>query len=876
MKFEKRLKALSLEQYSYSIDILSCGLRIVCHSELLERVRNFHFLSNILSFWSFSSINYDWKNIRNRIQKPLRLLLELFKSTHVMNSNKINSLYSKNSKQHQDEKRNVFYVSINIGAPKIIIPLMSTDALIMDLGHLTMVNNIENKNSITKSLSCSISSQSQLQDSDDEAFFTPNTSPEPTDDLLEVETTFYSINVIQSDNANEYVVDSSYRFTISDINIGFLNDYSQLIEKFNMYIAVQYPINHLCPLPIISGKLSKMISHLDIQKIQTLYYSAHVFSKFFEHIDMKSYYQSNILNKVDFQFDEISVLLSYDSQDLCNISLRNIYVILINGNDSFSLNFILEKLIIFDCVQNIGDNYQVLLSACKDLKENNHFISAYINVLKNSQNHENVFTIDFKTDNLEFIFNPETMHILSQFIFSIVIFYSNETTLRNIPELRLPIRFNITGKFEEINILFICQTSTILPIQIHVQNLYLNVLLNPFSIFELNLNKINIFNLGDIPHEFSNTLAPDQEQISILLDASDNTMNHELSRNEALKLLLINTKDDIYELSIKIINLSYLHSMNFISGIEQTLNYINKYFHLYRRQADERENKILSIVNHLARLVKLPKMSRIFLTQYTLSIDLQTLVINFPMDNIIIELDRIHITNDEDQVSQYQININGLDVDLMNHIRETKSKIKKNYIYSSQNSVMHFIENISICFNFEISDSSIEIDSKLISSLRIFLNQYRTICLFEVLNKLRVVREKILLIKFIFQLCSSEIILSFLNNQNYESSTLFEIILNKLKLTYEEEHSNNKRIALQFDFLRIETNLIKFEEPLLVLRSPAFIELNSHQIGSCYQQCIIKINHIDIKLLECTFILLIQIIEVFFVEFYLWKTNSKK
>ena len=102
---------------------------------------------------------------------------------------------------------------MEIGAPKIIIPLSSQDTLIVDLGCLTLTDDTHNKSDVVTF------DQQQIQENDDEEeFLTPDSSPLANDDPLEEETIYYPTNMVPIDV--EY---SSFSLSVRDIQVRILN-----------------------------------------------------------------------------------------------------------------------------------------------------------------------------------------------------------------------------------------------------------------------------------------------------------------------------------------------------------------------------------------------------------------------------------------------------------------------------------------------------------------------------------------------------------------------------------------------------------------------------------------------------------------------------
>ncbi|CAF3889617.1 unnamed protein product [Rotaria sp. Silwood1] len=289
--------------------------------------------------------------------KSFMSLLEPIMPTHITNSNKMKAFHLQNLRQKRHREKQLFHVYLDIGAPKIIIPLPSNDTLVVDLGCLILTDDDESKSDVATLLINTTFDQQQFQENDDETFLTPDSSPEAIDNSLEEETTFYSINVIPKDQTDDHVQYSSFTLSIRDIQVGYSTDSSQILEKFSTYFVVQHPVNHLWPLLNISGTLQKLIIHLDSSKIQNLCCTISPWITFINSFTTKSHYLVNVWPVLDFRLDEINVILNDAVQVLCDIHIKNINLSFINNDHSKNLTFILQTLTIFDCIQRIEKDY---------------------------------------------------------------------------------------------------------------------------------------------------------------------------------------------------------------------------------------------------------------------------------------------------------------------------------------------------------------------------------------------------------------------------------------------------------------------------------------------------------------------------------------
>ncbi|CAF0952993.1 unnamed protein product [Adineta steineri] len=807
--FEKKSKSKS------TIKVRSCGLCIVCCPTSIERLSHLYTsIFPLLSLNKRKNMKYYWyRNCRSLLEQIMPSKNQKMTTSHI---------------QHQEKLKLQIYV--NIGGVKLILPLSSHDALIIDLSFLTLTNNSQDN---------SVFTQQEFED-DNDIFLTPISSPSIYENALEEESIDYPVNLLTTDQIDESVKYSSFLFSIHDIQVGYSNDHSQIVEKFNIQFIIQHSLDYLWPLRNISSELQKLTIHLNTQKIKSLYNSINLWSTFINNNFSKHDYQSNIWPQFEFRLNELNILLNDNIQTLCKINIENIDIALINNNQSKQLNFNLNNLM-------IGNDNEILLKINQTVNENNVFIKTNIDFLTTSK--INIIT-DVNANKLDFIFNPKTICTLINFLSDMDLFSWNRIVSKYSNIINTSIHSQINIKFREINLTFIYITPVIFSSDIHIRNFMLNTLLNPHSIFNLTLGAIQISN------SFNNLQQSTDNKQNVLIIGSN---NDETSKNSALCLLLMNQEDNISNLSIKITSFSYFHSVHLINSIEQIFIYISENCHCIAEQESQKEDTKICLFNYLTNSTKSSILS---LHRWILDIDIDTSIIIYPI-NIGLQLNRIHIKNIQNQLSDFEINVNRLDLLLINFTRATKI----NNINISEHTSWQFIENMYISFNFQLSNTSIMINSKLISPLRIYLSHNRIHFLREILNII-FGQNSTSLFKFIFQFQSSQMFIIFQSAAQYEFITICEAVLDQCQMLYELDNLSNKKILLQFNSLQIRNHLDKTNDFPIVLKTPSFIELNISQVDNQYEKLDVKLGNIDIKFIKLTWTILSEFIGIFDRENY--------
>ncbi len=487
-------------------------------------------------------------------------------------------------------------------------------------------------------------------DDDDDEFLTPDSSPLATDGLLETETTNYPVNIISRehssspiDNENQNLIYSSFSLSLCDMQLGYLtytnnqskNNLSSIIEKFGVCFLIRYrtiqTFDPLYPLIKVSGILPKIIIHLDPSRLETLCGTINNWGSFIENLtssivsksdlttNKKSFEELNARLSLGFRINEISIQLSDDLRALCEIRVQNIDLTLMNHIHSNILSFSVHTLMIVDALQNHGKDYELLLTSNRALdintqtgtldetnKSSSNIENEYlirVNILSSTdiQTDEQCLTIDIHVNKLHFVFNPETLSILTNFFVNII--SQMKTILRQnfkehnqiTPSIKKKTitTFQINSEFQELSILF----TNVLTINssgkrflttklekiaaARIKHASLNISIEPSTLVEAEICALQIFNL--LQDSF---LITHNEQSSAIIDLGIEEKNFnqdEILPSKALHLLYTkkkdNTNNEIEDLLIEMASVCYTHSPKIIFKIEKILNYMAQHCH---------------------------------------------------------------------------------------------------------------------------------------------------------------------------------------------------------------------------------------------------------------------------------------------------------
>jgi hypothetical protein len=224
-------------------------------------------------------------------------------------------------------------------------------------------------------------------------------------------------------------------------------------------------------------------------------------------------------------------------------------------------------------------------------------------------------------------------------------------------------------------------------------------------------------------------------------------------------------------------------------------------------------------------------------------------------DRLVFHLGDIHIENSENYPSNYEIKINDLhlfSIDLEHEFRHNQGT---NLIrmYKNPHLPLPILDNISIHLNLKLTDISTTIDSKLVSSVQMFLGKHQITLLQNIISSLTYNEndqidtlnnneseedslslllfdqeeinlpsiEKTSQIQFNtfaihFQL--PELILAFQADLDLKPTKVCEAIFGQFQMSIEQKHPFCKTIALRLDSLHINDHLIKVDQCLFSTR----------------------------------------------------------
>ncbi|CAF3378706.1 unnamed protein product [Rotaria sp. Silwood1] len=786
-----------------------------------------------------------------------------------------------------------------------------------------------------------------ITDDDDEEFVTPDSSPLANDNSLEIETTNYPINVISREqsispiNNNENLIYTLFSLSLCDMQLGYLtytnnqskNNLSSIIEKFGVCFLIQYrtaqTYDLLWPLIKVSGTLPKIILHLDPLRIETLCGTINNWGSFIENLT-----SSIVSNKTDitnnknsnddlsarlalgFSINEISIQLSDELRALSEIRIQNIDLTLMNYIYSNILSFSVHTLMIVDAIQNHGKDYELLLTSNRALDintqtgtlyesnklsidtDNEYLIRINIQSIKDIDKNENCLTIDIHVNKLHFVFNPETLSILINFIVNIIystknIFRENfkeENKIKSTIEKQHPTKFQINSEFQELSILFTnvltkkssenrfigSKLEKIAAARIKYASL--NIFIESSTLVEAEICSLQIFNLL---HD-SLLLTYNEESSAIInlgIDEKNSDIKNidhdEILPSKAFHLLYTKSKDDtndssdneIEDLLIEMASVCYTHSPKIIFKIEKIFNYMAQ--HCHSTAAIEMEKMKQNMI----------KQGSILLNQYVLSTEsvlptekpTRQLNLNivlatpilifrpqskllFTNDRLVFHLGDIHIENSENHSSNYEIKINDLhlfSIDLEHEYRHNQgtSLIR---MYKNPHLSLPILDNLSIHLNLNLTDTSTTIDSKLVSSVQMFLGKHQITLLQNIISSLTYNEndqsdtlitnlsddESLLLLydqeennfslndqssqtqfnTFAIHFQLPELILVFQADLDLKPTKVCEAIFGQFQMTIEQRHQFCKNISLRLNSLHINDHLIKADQCLFSTR----------------------------------------------------------
>ena len=439
---EKKGRSKTSKQSVYVIDIRSCGLCFICSPTTMERLHHLYNSTFGSATQSLVSSLRNWRKIKAYAMTNAISIWERIVPTSTT--------------LHRRRERSKYQIHVNMGAPKILIPLSSQGALMVDLGCVTLTND-----------ECV---PEALPADNEEEFLTPDSSPPANDDPLEEETMYYSINSIPTD-----IQYSSVILSVCDIQVGYSIDRSQIVENFNVQFHLQHSLNGFWPLTSISSSISKLSLHLSPHVIQTLGQSIPPWMIFVNNLVVaQQHSQSAIWPKWNFSLDEITIRLNDTTQTLCDIRLQNIDISTRNDQPLRKLIVTIPALTISDCL----------------LKTD----STITGITANLFNHERQLITDVNIDQLNLIFHPILICTFINLFLDIKSLSWNETGY-------VSCSFRTISR--ELRLSVVDPTSMQFSTELRLQNLALNISSNPIFICEMTTMALEIVNFLKIDQSVS-------------------------------------------------------------------------------------------------------------------------------------------------------------------------------------------------------------------------------------------------------------------------------------------------------------------------------------------------------------------------------------
>jgi hypothetical protein len=223
-------------------------------------------------------------------------------------------------------------------------------------------------------------------------------------------------------------------------------------------------------------------------------------------------------------------------------------------------------------------------------------------------------------------------------------------------------------------------------------------------------------------------------------------------------------------------------------------------------------------------------------------------------DRLVFHLGDIHIENSENHSSNYEIKINDLhlfSIDLEHEFRHNQG-INLIRMYKNPHLSLPILDNISIHLNLKLTDISTTIDSKLVSSVQMFLGKHQITLLQKIISSLTYndndqldtlnnnefeeddslllfdqeeinhcsieKNSKIQFHTFAIHFQLPELIIAFQADLDLKPTKVCEAIFGQFQMSIEQKHSFCKTIALRLDSLHINDHLIKVDQCLFSTR----------------------------------------------------------
>ena len=208
-------------------------------------------------------------------------------------------------------------------------------------------------------------------------------------------------------------------------------------------------------------------------------------------------------------------------------------------------------------------------------------------------------------------------------------------------------------------------------------------------------------------------------------------------------------------------------------------------------------------------------------------------------NRIIFHLGDIHMVNVH---SKYQITIDDLhlfSIDLEHEFYYHKQNVNLIQMYKKPHSSLPILDNLSIYFDLTFTNSSTIIDSKLVSSVQIFLGKHQIILLQNIISSLIynendeiMNKQELLLINethnekvsqmqtntFAIHFQLPELIIAFQADLDLQPRKVCEAIFGHFQMSIEKRHQFCKNISLRLNSLHINDHLVKENQCLFSTR----------------------------------------------------------
>lgn len=609
---------------------------------------------------------------------------------------------------------------------------------------------------------------------------------------------------------------------------------------------------------------------------------------------------------IGFRINEISVQLSDDHRALTEIRIQNIDLTLMNHIHSNILSFSVHTLMIIDALQNHGKDFELLLTSNRALDintqtgtlyesngssstmSNEYLIRINIQSSMDIQTNEQCLTIDIHVNKLHFLLNPETLSILINFFVRIRsrmkdILQQNIKTEENeiLPRIspKKPTRIQINSEFQELsilltNVLIIKAPGKRFPVTklekiaaARIQHASLNISFEPSTLLEAEICALQIFNL--LPDALSIT---QNEQSSAIIDlgiVDEKIQVNENKPRKAFHLLYTKSKEtnrnDMEDLTIEMASVCYTHSPKIIYKIEKISEYMSEHFHSTAAIEMERMKRTVmrqgSILLNQYMLPESVLENEETTRHLNLSIILATPILifrpqrkqNSTNDRLVFHLGDIHVENSANHVSNYDIKINDLhlfSIDLDHEFRHNQG-INLIQMYQKPHLPLPILDNISIHLNLRLTDASTTIDSKLVSSVQMFLGKHQITLLQNIISSITyndndqmtainhepMEEESLMLFEqenlnpskteevmtrqfntFAIHFQLPELILAFQSDLDLKPTKVCEAIFGQFQMSIEQKHPFCKTVSLRLDSLHLNDHLVKVDQCLFSTR----------------------------------------------------------